>query len=59
MGRIRTNAFVMDGLYGNGNDHGHAANISKKVWLALFATKVGAGGKRAQSCGFRTFDAIA
>jgi hypothetical protein len=27
MGRIRTNAFVMDGLYGN--DHGHAGNISK------------------------------
>ena len=27
MGRIRTNAFVMDGLYGN--DHGHARNISK------------------------------
>jgi hypothetical protein len=27
MGRIRTNSFVMDGLYGN--DHGHAGNISK------------------------------
>ena len=27
MGRIRTNAFVMDGLYGN--DHGHAGKISK------------------------------
>jgi hypothetical protein len=27
MGRIRTNAFVMDGLYGS--DHGHAENISK------------------------------
>ena len=27
MGRIRTNAFVMDGLYGNGNGHGQ--DISK------------------------------
>jgi len=27
MGRIRTNALVMDGLYGN--DHSHAGNISK------------------------------
>jgi hypothetical protein len=28
MGRIRTNALVMDGLYGNDNDHGQ--DISKK-----------------------------
>ena len=27
MGRIRTNAFVMDGLYGN--DNGHGQDISK------------------------------
>jgi hypothetical protein len=27
MGRVRTNALVMDGLYGNGNDHGQ--DISK------------------------------
>ena len=28
MGRIRTNALVMDGLYGNDNEHGH--DISTK-----------------------------
>lgn len=27
MGRIRTNAFVMDGLYGN--DNGHGRDVSK------------------------------
>ena len=27
MGRIRTNAFVVDGLYGNDNGHGH--NLGK------------------------------
>jgi hypothetical protein len=28
MGRIRTNAFVMDGLYGNNNGHGQSLSKS-------------------------------
>ena len=42
MGRVRTNALVMDGLYGNGNDHGQdirknsghngEAHPEEKIW---------------------------